>query len=415
MADVFISYKKEDRPQVERIAKAIEGAGFSVWWDDRIRPQGEWDSQIEKEINEARATVVLWTPLSVQSRWVRAEAHSAHDRGRLLPAMLETCDIPIAFSLAQTANLVGWNGDPEQRQFRKLLAWVEDLVHSGGEEDGTDAPGRSGPQVSHHGVVGRTAADEDILDGLTVTSHTPNGTLFRDAEVTPVMRVIPSGSFLMGATSADKDARSTEFPAKLVVFSRPFAIGMAPVTQDEWTALFPSVDIVSDGRLPIVNISWDDAQDYVDRLCEKTGEVYRLPSEAEWEYACRAGISGPFGLLDPIGPDVANYDSTISFNGSKTAEGPQGPSPVCGFAANRFGLHDMHGNVREWVEDRWHDNYFELPDGGLAWTTGYSPMHVVRGGSWIDPPALLRSSARARATRSDASSFIGFRVVRELV
>ena len=419
MADVFISYKKENRSDAERVAKALESSGFSVWWDDRIRPQGEWDAQIEKEINDAKATVVLWTPLSVASRWVRAEAHNANDRGRMIPAMVETCDIPIAFSLSQTANLVGWNGDPEHRQWRKLLAWVEDLVHTDAA-DGAPHDASGQPHGARRGVIGKTRSGDDVLDGVTITSHTPAGTAFQDGETLPIMRIVPKGSFIMGASRNDPDARPSEFPPRLVVFSRPFAIGVYPVTLMEWSQFFPPDSALDrpgehDGALPATNLSWDDAMNFVEALSRKTGETYRLPSEAEWEYACRAGINGPFGLLDPLGPTIANYDDTVSFKGSDTGEGGTATTIVGAYPANRYGLHDMHGNVREWVEDSWHDNYLELPDGGLAWTQGYSPMRVVRGGGWLDDPIMLRSSARGRATRGDRSNFIGFRVVRELV
>lgn len=418
MADVFISYKREDRPRVEKIADMVEAAGFSVWWDDRIGPQAEWDTQIEQAINTSRAVIVLWTPLSVESKWVRAEAHNANDRNCLVPAILQPCDIPIAFSLNQTVDLSDWDGDTQNRQWKKMMAWVEDIVRAG--QDSQDAGAQT--VTSRHGVVGKTKTGEDIIDGAVVTARTPGGTVFSDGDQLPVMRVIPAGTFAMGAASEDLAAQPSETPQHMVNIGAPYALGLYPVTQNQWQFVMAGSDLDYDlvldselpGDAPVTNISWDLAKYFAHRLSQKSGEIYRLPSEAEWEFACRAGTMGPFGHQRPFGPDIANYDSGLSFDGSETKPSLGHPSPVGTFPLNPFGLGDMHGNVREWVEDTWHDNYTGAPLGELAWTEGHSPMRVVRGGGWIDGPDILRSSARTRATQKDAAPFIGFRIARTL-
>lgn len=412
MADVFISYKREDRARVETIAGMVEAAGFSVWWDDRIGPQAEWDRQIEQAINDARAVIVLWTPLSVESKWVRAEAHNANSRGCLVPAILSACDIPIAFSLNQTVNLADWDGNPADKQWRKMMAWVEDIVRA---VPATDATAEADAGASRHGIIGATNSGEEIIDGAVVTARTPAGICFADGAAFPIMRVIADGSFAMGAAENDPHAQPSEKPQRMVNISAPYAIGLYPVTQAQWTRVMS--DQEASGQpddTPVTNVSWDDASRFTTRLSAISGETYRLPSEAEWEYACRAGMTGLFGLPHPFGPDIANFETSLSMQGSETQTALGDVSSVGAYPANPFGLYDMHGNVREWVEDKWHENYTGAPLGALAWGQGHSPMRVVRGGSWLDAPEVLRSSARSRATQSDAAPFIGFRVVRNL-
>ncbi|MEM7662186.1 MAG: SUMF1/EgtB/PvdO family nonheme iron enzyme [Pseudomonadota bacterium] len=418
MADVFISYKREDKPKVENVAIALQEVGFSVWWDDRIRPEGEWDAQIEREISDAKAVVVMWTPRSVQSRWVRAEAHNGQERGILIPAKLEPCDIPIAFSLSQTADLTDWGGASEHRQWRKLLVWIEDLVR------GASVVTETGASVAapRRGTFGTTPDGDDILDGATVTSRTPGGSCFADGPDLLPLRIIPAGSFVMGASANSPGAQRSEGPPYVVSFEAPFAVGVYPVTFGQWDALTVSTSLEHRpadngwGRedRPVINVSWNDAVAFCDALSDQTGERYRLLSEAEWEYACRSGSKGPFGFMDPVGPDAANYDCSQSFDGGPVGEPLRKTSPVGNFPSNGYGLHDMHGNVREWVADTWHDDYIGAPDDGLPWSAGHSAMHVVRGGSWLDAPWLMRSSARGRGAQGDRAPFIGFRVARDI-
>ena len=138
------------------------------------------------------------------------------------------------------------------------------------------------------------------------------------------------------------------------------------------------------------------------RLSAATGETYRLPSETEWEYACRAGSQSRYSFGDAIDASRAAFGSAI------------GPLAAGSFPPNAFGLHDMHGNIREWTADLWRESYDTTPQDGSAAITGHGSMRVVRGGAWCDGPAILRSAARMRATQSSRNSAIGFRVVRVL-
>jgi formylglycine-generating enzyme required for sulfatase activity len=418
MADVFLSYKKEDRPRVGPIVNAIEAAGFSVWWDDRLTPEGQWDDTITREIEAAKAVVVLWTDRSVKSKWVRTEAHYANERRKLIPVRIEDCNLPIAFMLNQTADLAGWGGNDEDMQWRKLLEWIEELTQA----DPATVEGESGGGDTDLGsrqwrnTYGQTAIGEVIFDGTTVSRRTAGGTFFKDAADLPVMCVLPAGSFAMGSPRDDPDRRDSEMPRHVVDLSSPFAIGIYQVTFGDWDMLqehglidhVPSDSGWGRGCMPVIDVSWTDAQTYVKALSQRSGMHYRLLSESEWEYACRAGSTGSFSVGAELTIEQANCNP-----------GPDSGSLDCAsdvgtYAPNAFGLYDTHGNVREWVEDLWHDDYNEAPADGLPWTSGHSAMHVLRGGCWLDAPWFLRSAARGRGGEHDRTNFIGFRIGRDI-
>jgi formylglycine-generating enzyme required for sulfatase activity len=164
---------------------------------------------------------------------------------------------------------------------------------------------------------------------------------------------------------------------------------------------------------PVENVTWEDVIEFCARLSRVTGQKYRLPSEAEWEYACRARTVTPFHFGETISTEVANYDGHSTYG-----EGPKGKyraqtSPVGYFqVTNAFGLYDMHGNVWEWCADPWHDNYEEAPDDGSIWLWGNSSAYVLRGGSWNSSPRNCRSAYRGDVNPDYRCNDIGFRVVR---
>jgi formylglycine-generating enzyme required for sulfatase activity len=165
----------------------------------------------------------------------------------------------------------------------------------------------------------------------------------------------------------------------------------------------------------VINVSWSDALAYTEWLLRKTGEPYRLPSEAEWEYAARAGTTTPFSWGNTITPDQANYDGTSAYNGGTTGVYRKMTAEVGGFPANWFGLHDMAGNVWQWVEDTWHDHYQGAPSDGSAWITEDSnSSRVVRGGSWFNVPRNVRSACRFDYSPNFRNYYVGFRVARPL-
>jgi formylglycine-generating enzyme required for sulfatase activity len=228
---------------------------------------------------------------------------------------------------------------------------------------------------------------------------------WRDGNGFPSMIELPAGEFIMGENEGDKFANDTERPAHRVEISSPFALGKFPVTIGEFQK-FRSEHLSEDAsELPVVRVSWDDAVAYCDWLSEASGRAYRLPSEAEWEYACRAGSRAPFAGGDEISSDDANF--LYDENGTRVGVGRR--TTVGAFPPNFFGLHDMHGNVCEWVADSWHADYRGAPTDGTAWTSTDS-RRVIRGGAWDYLPRLLRSSWRDWRLANRLADNIGFRV-----
>ncbi|MBW4465469.1 MAG: formylglycine-generating enzyme family protein [Pegethrix bostrychoides GSE-TBD4-15B] len=231
---------------------------------------------------------------------------------------------------------------------------------------------------------------------------------------------IPGGSFEMGSPADEPKRGSREDPQHSVTVP-PFFMGKYLVTQAQWKAvaampqvnrkLNPDPARFKGDNLPVERVDWHDAVEFCDRLLQHTGRIYRLPSEAEWEYACRAGTITPFHFGETITTELANY------NGSVYRQEPKGKSrgrttPVGSFLPNRFGLYDMHGNVREWCADHWHDNYEGAPIDGSAWIEGGDgSRRVLRGGSWDVNPLLCRSAYRVCLNPDFANNDGGFRVV----
>ena len=239
------------------------------------------------------------------------------------------------------------------------------------------------------------------------------GHVFRDSAKTPELIIVPGGEFTMG--SSEEKAHPSELPEHRVVIPRALAVGLYPVTFEEWDAAYeeggvlhqPSDKRWGRGRRPVINVSWLDAQSYVDWLSEGTGHTYRLLTEAEWEYCCRAGTTTAYASGSYLGRKAAHCSFDHWGCAGKTVEVGQ-------FDENRFGLFDMHGNVAEWVQDTWTDTYGDAPSDGSAFVGDRQSPKVVRGGGWPDVPRSLRSSSRNRLKAPTRNDHTGFRVARVL-
>ena len=231
------------------------------------------------------------------------------------------------------------------------------------------------------------------------------------------MVVIPAGSFRMGCVSG-QDCYDDELPVHEVTIPEAFAVSVYEVTFAQWDACVlgggcggyrPDDEGWGRGTRPVIDVSWEDAQEYVGWLSGQTGQSYRLLSESEWEYVARAGTSTAYSWGNAIGSNRANCDGCGSqWDGRQTA-------PVGSFSANAYGVHDMHGNVWEWVEDCWNDSYAGAPSDGSAWLRGDCERRVLRGGSWFDYPRVLRSAVRDwLLLRGPGIISVGFRVARTL-
>ncbi|MFM7881373.1 MAG: formylglycine-generating enzyme family protein, partial [Microcystis panniformis] len=237
------------------------------------------------------------------------------------------------------------------------------------------------------------------------------------------MVAIPGGTFTMGSPANEKYSYDRERPQHQVTVP-PFFMGKYPITQAQWRAIAATAKIDIDletnpshfkgDELPVESVNWYEATEFCKRLSRETKREYRLPSEAEWEYACRAGTTTAFHFGETITADLANYRATETYADEPTGRYRRKTTPVGYFqVANAFGLYDMHGNVWEWCADTWHDNYDGAPRDGSAWIeNGNDNCSILRGGSWHNPPALSHSVYRSDKVRRDQiGSTIGFRVV----
>ena len=234
---------------------------------------------------------------------------------------------------------------------------------------------------------------------------------------------IPAGHCLMGSPPSEPQRRKSEGPQHQVNVGE-FLMAQTPITQAQWRAVatlpqvyrtlkpYPSRYMERDSPVDLVN--WFDAMEFCSRLSQLTGRHYTLPSEAQWEYACRAGTSTPFAFGATITPELANYNGESTY-----ADGPKGinrgkTTAVGSFPANAWGMQDMHGTVWEWCLDHWHDSYEGAPSDGSAWLdqdAGENYPRLLRGGSWINDPRNCRSASREHVEPGNTGANIGFRVV----
>jgi formylglycine-generating enzyme required for sulfatase activity len=283
------------------------------------------------------------------------------------------------------------------------------------------------------GQLALLKVEEDKKRDPALAVQPGSGASFRDRTADgapcpecPEMVVVPAGSFTMGSPKNEPERESwqegTESPQRRVTFGRPFAVGKFEVTFAEWDACvaaggckYSPKDDWGRGKQPVMKVSWDDiTKEYLPWLSRKTGKTYRLLTEAEWEYAARAGTTTPFWWGSSISTGRANYDGSFAYGGGPTGESRLKTLPVDSFAPNPWGLYNVHGNVWEWVQDCWNGSYNGAPTDGSAWTTGDCSRRVLRGGSWVYGASWLRAANRSRDSTVNRFSILGFRLGRTL-
>jgi len=281
---------------------------------------------------------------------------------------------------------------PSQPQF--LLTFTFDVVT-------VDAQGREDSRSRHQAQY----FTEDLGNGVTLE-----------------MVDIPGGTFTMGAPETEKESTDEERPQHQVTVP-PFFMGKYPVTQAQWQAVadFPQVNrelnpdpsIFKGSDLPVEKISWYDAVEFCARLSKATGRDYRLPSETEWEYACRAGTTTPFYFGETITSELANYDGNYTYASEQKGKYREQTTEAGSFPPNGFGLYDLHGNVWEWCQDTYNQSYEKAHIDGSAWIDDENDNHLrlVRGGSWVNNPENCGSATRFSDYPDDGYICIGFRVV----
>jgi formylglycine-generating enzyme required for sulfatase activity len=233
---------------------------------------------------------------------------------------------------------------------------------------------------------------------------------------------IPAGSFLMGSPSEEYERNDKEGPQHQVQL-QGFFMGQTPITQTQWQVVASwqtlQRELNSDSAFfkglhqPVEGVLWEDAIEFCQRLSQRFGRTYTLPSEAQWEYACRAGITTPFHFGATLTPDLANYAGYYTYCSGPKGVFRQETTAVASFPANPWGLYDMHGNVWEWCLDQWHDNYQGAPADGSAWLdsdVNKDNQRLLRGGSWARNPGDCRSASRSNRHPGDRGRAIGFRV-----
>jgi formylglycine-generating enzyme required for sulfatase activity/TPR repeat protein len=241
------------------------------------------------------------------------------------------------------------------------------------------------------------------------------GDTFKDCSNCPEMVVIPAGNFLMGSPSSEPKREDNEGPQHRVAIPQSLAVGKFEITQAEYYAVIGSNPSNFKGnRNPVEKVSWEDAQKFVRKLSALTSKKYRLLSEAEWEYAARAGTTTPFNTGETITSQQASFDWKYTYNGSSRGGYNSRTAVVGTYLPNAFGLYDMHGNVWEWVRDCWNENYDGAPTKGGVWANGDCSRRVLRGGSWNYEPREVRSAHRFGDTASIKDLSNGLRVAREL-
>ena len=249
-----------------------------------------------------------------------------------------------------------------------------------------------------------------VAQAPTQPSRLEPGDVFRDCTDCGELVVLPPGDFVMGSNDTPY-----EKPERTIPIPRPFAIGRREVTFAEWDQCAdagackfrPDDHGWGRGSQPVINVSWDYTKLFLAWLSQRTGQKYRLPTEAEWEYAARAGTKTPYWWGRDVGTGRAQCANCVT-------PPPQKMAPVGSFRPNGFGLYDTAGNVAEWVEDCWNDNYRNAPKDASAWTSGDCRLRVLRGGNFTSPATAIRSAARFRYDVDVRYYGNGFRFVREL-
>jgi len=475
MTDIFISYSKKDRKIVASIADELERAGYSVWWDPQLIGGDEFRDAIVDQINAAKVSIVVWSRHSVESPWVRSEAEIARKRNTLLPLHVPGIDpttIPPPFGVlhsidaTDTATVLASlsakielddrtrarvTAEKQRRRRTKLITMaILGMVAATAAIALFASPSlRAALEGSIRRVYYRLNPCEEMTvfvnfegQDKRICVSASEHAAFQDCRDCPEMVIVHGGRFFIGSPENEQGRDVDERQTQVEVGS--FAIGRYEITVGQWQAcvdagacrLGPQPAQLINDKYPASFLSWEDTQDYVRWLSARAERKYRLPTEAEWEFAARAGTSEP-RFWGPVPSKACEYGNVNdwSYQRSLPASGTTGSratvgaldfhscddsyprlAPVGEFKANGFTLYDVIGNVWEWVEDCAFPNYDALPRDGSAYAPADCQVRMLRGGSFMSNPASARSANRYQGgrNRSNAHPDFGFRVAREL-
>jgi formylglycine-generating enzyme required for sulfatase activity len=455
MARIFISYRRQDgkwqaQPIFEAFAREV--GRENVFMDvDSIPPGANFPEILKEWVDRCEVLLALIGPDWIDARdpqtsqrrldnpsdFVRIEIGEALGRDiPVVPVLLDGAPMPQAHQLPD--DLKGLAGrQAELVEYRTFDADVERLIEK--------LCLGAGPVKANPGADdGRINIGAAILHGPQPGRMLPgNGKSewFKDHYLAPEMVVIPNGQFVMGSPAGEEGRADDEDPQHPVAIRAPFALGRFAVTLAEFGAFVEATGRTMPDEMytfendkweirnnrsfrdpgfaqtpghPVIGANWDDAAAYCQWLSGTTGKEYRLPSEAEWEYACRAATSTPFWWGSSISADDANYNGNYTYSGGQTGQYRKATMPVESFKPNPWGLYQMHGNVWEWCADNWHENYRDAPEDASVWQGGDDRRRVLRGGCWYSYPQYLRSAWRVWYNNEFRFDGIGFRVARTL-
>ncbi len=456
---IFISYAREDQERVKQLYHSLVAAGFHPWLDrEHILPGQKWEPIIEQALKRSDFALVCLSATSINKRgFLQKEIKQAlehmqeklEDDVWLIPARLDDCDVPEALSDIQWVDLFEDDGfDQLLRalgfQLRKEGRALPSAQSAQPKSQPQTQPKSKPPQIT----VAPNPTDGSIFEFVTVKVDERGKVIDRQTkharcfiedlsyDVKLEMVGIAGGEFWMGSTEAEAQAAfaeakryseaaneawyKAEVPRHRVKLS-PFSMGKHPVTQSQWYEVMgdlPEIDddLRGDGH-PVVNVSWEEAVAFCKELSRRTGGRYRLPTEAEWEYACRGGTTSPFAFGPTITPQIVNYHGNYPYGSAPKGEYRSKTVPVGSLGvANAFGLYDMHGNVWEWCSDWYGSSYYEecRKQGVVADPQGPSTGsdRVYRGGGWISAAVYCRSAIRINVSPDIRNVNLGFRLVR---
>ncbi|NCS24491.1 MAG: SUMF1/EgtB/PvdO family nonheme iron enzyme [Microcystis aeruginosa BS13-02] len=447
---IFLAHASEDKPAVLALYNRLKQAGYKPWLDKKDLIPGQiWRDEIPKAIKASQIFLACLSGKSANKQgYIQRELRIALDTfGEMLPGTiffipmrLEECEIPdlrmseVGLNLRDIHRLDYWEEDGFE-QLERAIGYQFKLEPEEPKQPVIVPEEPKQPlSVFNFEIVRVNAKGEQIKKESKQSQY------FREDlgnDITLEMLAIPGGTFLMGTEDEEIEKLVKKFNWEVFRRERPqhevtvppFFMGKYPITQSQWKAIASLTDLKVEkdldlnpahfkdrpdsDRRPVEEVNWDHAIEFCARLSKLTGREYRLPSEAEWEYACRAGTTTPFYFGETITGELANYRSSETYADEYKGEYRQQTTPVGQFPPNAFGLYDMHGNVWEWCADTWHDNYDGAPRDGSVWTEkGNDCRSPLRGGYWYLNPLLCRSACRLLNGRRDyRPRNNGFRVV----
>ncbi len=404
--DIFLSYSRDDRDRVKILAQALESLGWSVWWDRRIPTGQRFAKVIEKQLDESRTVLVVWSKISVESHWVNTEAAEGLRRGGLFPVLIEEVKIPLEFRGVQAANMINWQGDHQDDQWTLL---IDDLTavlgqpasevpsgQSTGLEEKKDFPKES--------TVSRKRRDKNSHDKSTSRGYRGSVSEGKKEQVPGGMVRIPKGPFLYGdekkEVNIDHDYYMDVYLVTNGAYRKFIEVGGHEQTsfwsEEGWE--WAMAEKVSEPEFwrdmqfnqsdqPVVGVSCYEAEAYANWAGK------RLPTEEEWEKSAR----GTDGRTYPWGND---FDTTVC-NSSKSGIGSTTPVTKFPKGMSPFGCYDMAGNVWEWCASWWDQS---------------ENRRVIRGGSWRGnlEPVYVRSADRYSFNTGTRGNYMGFRLVQDI-